>query len=150
MIISADNANPSLIGNLKDGEAAVASASSQGRLLIKKANDAIVLYTVDSSGKSVMVYVGADKIQIANSHGAITIDSNGIALTSGQAALVLDALGNAKLTGLQAAVDGNVAAIAGKIMTMIGTLATPTTGVAYGPPGPGPVVLSSTTVFVSP
>lgn len=150
MIISADNANPSLIGNLKDGEAAVAAASSQGRVLIKKANDCVVLYTVDGNGKSVMAYVGADKIQLANAFGAITIDSSGVSLTSGQAALELTALGEAKLTGLKAAVSGSIASVAGQVMTMLGPGATPVTGVGYGPPGPGPVVLSSATVFVSP
>lgn len=147
MIIAADNPNPALIGNLKPGEAGVAAAEGDARVLLKSETDAIVLYTLDAGGKSVVVYVGSDKIQIGNSFGAITIDENGIRLTSGQAAVTLSPSGDARLMGQTASVTGSVASIAGKVGTMVGPNATAVTTALYGTSlSPIP----STSVFISP
>lgn len=150
IIASRDTRNSGIYGNLKSGETCVYAATGQARTLYK-ANGAIVHYTTadnTSSGTGVSAYFGPDKIQLINQWGAITIDSNGITLTSGGASLQLTPTGDAKMLGTTASVHGSAAAISGDVMTMIGPHATPANPALWGLSGVAGV--ASTNVFVSP
>jgi hypothetical protein len=150
VVASRDLRSNSVYGNIKAGETCVGATAGQARVYCK-ANGAVVLYTTannESSGTSVMAYVGPDQIQLANSFGAITIDSTGITITAGQAALVLTAAGDAKLMGQTATVNGSIAAISGTSLTTVGPMpAVPATPALYGLSGIAG--LPSTNVFIS-
>ena len=162
IIATRDTRSAQIYGNLKDGETAVFASTGAARVLFKD-NGAVVAYTTNDNtedGTGISVYIGPDKIQIMNSYGSITIDSTGISLSSGTAALTLGQDGAAHLLGQTAAVTGSGVSISGSVATsiggapnsktLIGTAATPVTGAAYGPPGPGIVALASAGVFISP
>ena len=162
IIASRDTRSSQIYGNLKDGETCVYASTGAARLLFKS-NGAIVAYTTNDNtegGTGVQVYIGPDKIQLMNAYGAITIDSTGISLTSGQAGLTLGQDGAAHLLGQTAAVSGSAVSVSGQVatsiganpgsITLIGAAATLITGASYSTPGPGIVATSSATVFVSP
>lgn len=156
LIVGAYQTGVAMHGNLQPGETVVGAMSGQART-IYKANGVAVTYTTadnTATGASVSFYVGFDKFQFSSPNGGITVDSTGVTLTVGKAALQLvKATGDALLTGKRAAVTGSVAAISGAVMTMIGKLATQLTAAAIVPPNPtsGPLTgIGSATVFISP
>ena len=152
IIATRDVRNSSIYGNLKPGETCVGASTGQARTLYKANGSINHIVTSDNTPGGTMFSesLGPDGFSLVTPWGGITINSAGITITAGNAALVLTAEGDAKLIGQTASVNGSVAAIAGTVMTMIGPEATPVTGAGYGPPGGGPVVLASTHVFVSP
>lgn len=139
VILAADNPNPELIGNLKPGETGIASPQGKGRILFKKDNDAVVLYTEDDDGKSVQLYVGKDKIQLGNAVGSLTFDAtNGLTLTAGSCSLTFALDGTTTLAGTLLNCFGQIASLAGLYATCLGEGCTPVPGVnnaIYGTSG---------------
>ena len=150
---TSDKRASKIYAQLQPGETCVYATKGMARTFYK-ANGAVVLYTTSDnteSGKSISLYFGPDKVQLAHQYGSFTLDSNGWSISAGQAALFLLKSGTAKLTGKKAILAGMVATITGKMSTFIGNgTATPVTGIGYSKPGPGPVASASATVFVSP
>jgi hypothetical protein len=147
----ADPAGPNQFGNMKPDEFCIGPPGSKARLIIKK-NGTIVLFTETGDGKSVAFSLGPDGFQIMHPSGSLTVDSNGITLTSGTSALVLDAQGNAKVIGQIATLEGSfIGGVAGQVLTLLGKgpfAVPPVSSAAYGIAGP--VNLVSTNVLVSP
>ncbi len=153
IIATRDTRGTSIYGNLKDGETCIYASQGQARTLYK-ANGAIIHYTTSDNtagGTSVSAYIGPDAIRLTNQFGGLSIDSSGITLSTGQAAVTLSVAGIAKLLGTQVAVQGSVAAISGSVSTCVGPNAlplNPLSACAYSPAGP--INLVSTNVFISP
>jgi hypothetical protein len=153
IIATRDLRSSAIYGNLKPGETCVGASVGQARTLYK-ANGAVVHYTTQNNqagGPGVSSYTGPDKIQLVIGACSITLDPTaGITISTGAAAITLDPSGNLKVMGTQVGVQGSAVAIAGTVGTFLGRTPTAVTGVAYGPPGAGPVALASASVFVSP
>lgn len=152
VIASRDLRAASIYGNLKPGETCVYAATGAARTLYK-ANGSVVDYTTSDNtagGTSISAALSPTGYSLVTPWGAITINSNGITLTAGQASLTLTPDGVATLAGTQVEVAGSVAAIQGTVGTFIGPKAVPTpaTGAAMGPGAP--LNLFSTNVFISP
>lgn len=154
VILVSDNPNPALIGNLKDGETAIASPDGKARILFKKENDAVVLYTEDADGKSVMIYVGKDKIQIANGAASLTLDPTaGITLStaSGGGGLTMTPTGQTTLSGQLLSLYGQLVAIAGEVGLFLGKDCVPMPGVNNALLGASGVTgLPAVRVYISP
>lgn len=117
-------------GNIQAGEIAIQTLGAQGRILLKQ-DSSVNLYTTSdgtSSGDSCGIFVGTESIVISNTFGSITIDSNGITLTSGKASLTLSSSGDANLLGTTVNVQGSLASISGEIATCVGAGAMPVPG----------------------
>lgn len=147
-----DTRGAKLSGNLKPGEACVYASAGQARTLYK-ASGAIVDYTTSDNtptGTEVSSYVGPDKIQLSNQWGSITINAQGITISTadGTAGLVL-APGKATLAGQQVAVSGALVAVAGSVATCLGASAIPVPGVSSAIRGAGGGAgTACTTVFL--
>lgn len=152
-----DKRATSIYGKMKPGETCVYATAGQARALFKADGHAVIYTTADNtpSGQTHAITLGPEGLQIMTKFGGITIDSNGITITSGQAALILSPTGKATLTGTQVGMHGLIASVCGETMTMLGTQAgLPTsigpglTSVLIGPAGPAGI--GSSTVFCSP
>jgi hypothetical protein len=147
-----DLRNSAIYGNLKSGETCVGASTGQARTIYKKDGSVNTVTTSDNTagGQTMLNHFGPDGLNVITPWGGITINSQGITITAGSAALVLTSGGNATLSGTKVSVQGSIAALSGTVGTFLGPNATPNPvqGVAYSPVGPINVV--STSVFVSP
>jgi hypothetical protein len=170
MIIAADNANPAIIGNLKDGEAAVCAATGPARALFKK-DGTVVLFTQTGSRQSAVVQLNPDgSFAAAGPFGAFASgsgstqvafgtdsagqwDANGVSLIGPKVGLNGGAvsLGAAPTDGivLQTLLSAQLVlldAFCGAVGTVIALLSAPPTGgtVAAGPGLPAAVTAVAT------
>lgn len=147
-----DTRDSKIYGNLKPGERCIAAGfPAQGRILIKN-NGAIVLYTTSDNtpgGTGVSLYVGPDKIQIANQYGQLTLGPDGVTLSmaDGSSAVMLSE-GKASLAGTQVTVNGSLVSVAGAAATCIGTGAAPSLATAALKGTSGPSATPCVTVFL--
>ena len=150
IIATRDLRSSAIYGNLKAGETCVGASTGQARTLYK-ANGSINHVTTSdntSGGMTISEHLGPDGYVLSTPWGGITINSQGITITSGQAAVILTAGGDAKLLGTTATVHGSVAAIVGDVLTTVGPKpAAPATPCLYGLTGL--TAIPSTNVFIS-
>lgn len=137
-----------LYGEAEDGDAGIYSAGEDGKgqaRVICKKDGSIHLYTrkgntPDGTGMTVQLDAQEGRILLLNDKGhGIVIDSDGVKVTSGTAAMTVDAEGNARLIATaQAQVDG-----AGMLLG-----ATPIQPAIMGPAGiagiPNPKIMMGT------
>ena len=140
----------SIYGNLKSGETCVGANIGQARTIYKADGTITDVTTSDNTpgGTTISQTVGPEGYTLSTPWGGITINSQGITITAGQAALMLTASGDAKLIGQTATVHGSVAALVGDVITTVGPKpAAPATPCLYGPTALAG--LPSSNVFIS-
>lgn len=139
-IASQDLRGLEIYGNLSDGETCVYSTgedgNAQARALFKK-DGSISLYTRKgntSSGAGMLIQMDAANgaIRLINDQGyGLIIDSTGVRLTSGNAALTLASGGNVTLVGTgQTQVDGGGICLGSLAVPGVNSAITGVTGVA--------------------
>jgi hypothetical protein len=149
-VASQDLRGLDLYGNLGHGETCVyapgETGTAQGRMLVKS-DGSVHLYTKqgntsDGTGMTIQLDAANGAIRLLNPDGfGIIIDSDGISLTTGAAALTLGADGTISLVGTGACqIDGT--------SICLGSIAAPVVnGVCVGPAGL--VAVSSTKVLAA-
>lgn len=144
-IAGRDERGQELAGALGPGETAIYAAGpdgkSQGRILFK-GNGSVSIYTAKGNvagGASCTIQCNTDSIKMANEHGGISIDEDGIKLlTSGGSGIQIGKDGKIAIIGSEAAINaGSVSLGANAIMPVI-----------WGPAGIAGV--ASTSVKVAP
>lgn len=144
-VASRDRRGQELAGSLSDGETCIYAAgpngTSQGRILLK-GNGSVSIYTAKGNvpgGASCTIQCNTDSIKMANEHGGISIDENGVKLlTSGGSGIQIGKDGKVAIIGTEMAVNaGSVSLGANAVLPVI-----------WGPAGIAGV--ASTSVKVAP
>lgn len=156
IIATRDTRGTKIYGELKDGATCIYASTGQARTFYNP-DGAIVDYTTQdntATGTSLSQYLGPDGYVLSTPWGGITINSSGVTITAGQAALILASTGDAKIVGQTASVHGGIAALLGEVLTTVGPV-TPaqaaTNRALYGPQSiaPEPGIASKTVIIAS-
>lgn len=157
IIATRDTRGTTIYGQLKDGEACVYAPGAMGRVLFKK-DGSVTRYTTDDntdSGTSISDRLGPDGWTVTTPWGTVSLTAQGFTLSvEGGGAITITPEGVANFIATQVAMHGQLAAVSGKLMTVIGPNVVPSVpgapGLNSAHYGPTPTAAAlSGNVFIS-